>query len=194
MKKATRAARLLLVGGVLLSTTLGTGCASMSNTDKGVLTGGALGAAAGGLIGSTKGKAGVGALAGGAIGAIAGGLTGHAIDSSERKTQAQIAAANAPPPLSLEDIVNLSRNGSSDEIIIGQIYNTGSVYRLSADQIVYLQNNGVRDRVIQVMQQTGYRPVRRVYTAVPVEAPVYVVPPPPPPPIGVGFGFSVRGR
>src|SRR5262249_61664635 len=101
-------------------------------------------------------------------------------------------AANAPPPLSLEDVVNLSRNGTDDEIIIGQIYNSGSVYRLTADQILWLQNNGVRNRVIQAMQQTAYRPVRQVYT----EAPVYLVPapPPPPPPPPIGFGVMVRGR
>jgi hypothetical protein len=195
MKKATRAARLVLVGGLMLSSVLGSGCQSMSNTDKGVLTGGALGATAGGLIGSTKGKAGLGAVAGGVVGAIAGGLTGAAIDNSEKKKAEMVAAANAPPPLSLEDVINLSRNGTSDEIIISQIFNTGSVYRLTADQILYLQNNGVRDRVIQAMQQTAYRPVRRVYTAVPVEAPVYVVPPPPPPPpVGFGVGFAIRGR
>jgi hypothetical protein len=190
MKKATRAVRLLLVGGASLLASLGGGCASMSNTDKGVLTGAGLGAAAGGLIGSTKGKAGVGALAGAAIGGIAGGLTGAAVDANQRKTEAAIAAANAPPPLSLEDVVRLSQNGASDDVIIGQIYNTGSVYKLTPDQILWLENNGVRDRVIQAMQQTAYRPVRRVYT----EAPVYVVPAPPPPPPAVGFGFAIRGR
>src|SRR5262245_36830456 len=139
MKKASRAVRLLLLGAASLLASLGTGCASMSHTDKGALAGAGLGAAAGGLIGSTKGNAG----AGGALGAIGGALVGAAADENQRKTEAAIAAANAPPPLSLEDVVRLSQNGSSDEVVIGQIHNTGSVYRLNADQILYLQNNGV---------------------------------------------------
>jgi hypothetical protein len=189
MKKAARAARLLMVGGASLLASLGGGCASMNNTEKGALTGGALGAGAGALIGSTKGKAGVGAVAGAAIGTVAGALTGHAVDENQRKTQAAIAAANAPPPLSLEDVVRLTSNGTSDEIIIGQIYNSGSVYNLTSDQIIWLQSNGVRDRVIQAMQQTRFRPVRQVYTQ-----PVYVVPAPPPPPPPIGVGFVFRGR
>jgi len=61
---------------------------------------------------------------------------------------------------------------------------------LTTDQILYLQNNGVRDRVIQAMLQTAYRPVQRVYA----ETPVYVVPAPPPPPPPIGFGVMIRGR
>jgi hypothetical protein len=186
MNKAARAAWLLMAGGVSLLASLGGGCSCMNNTQQGALAGGALGAGAGALIGSTKGKAGIGAVAGGAIGAIGGALVGHAADENQRKTQAAIAAANAPPPLSLEEVVRLTANGASDEIIIGQIYNSGSVYNLTPDQIIYLQSNGVRDRVIQVMQQTRYRPVRQVYVQ-----PVYVAPPPPPP---VGFGLMIRGR
>src|SRR5262249_12259520 len=124
--------------------------------------------------------------------AVAGAVTGSAIDENQRKTEAAIAAANAPPPLSLEDVANLSRNGTSDDVIIAQIYNTRSVYHLTAEQIIWLQNNGVREGVIRAMQQTGRRPIRRVYTEVPYPPPaVYVVPPPPPP---VGFGVIIRGR
>ncbi|HZY87920.1 MAG TPA: glycine zipper domain-containing protein, partial [Gemmataceae bacterium] len=79
----------LLLGGALL--VLGGGCQSMSNTDKGVLAGGGLGAATGAAIGSLTHHTGAGAVVGGAVGAIAGGLTGSAIDNSERKQ----AAANA---------------------------------------------------------------------------------------------------
>lgn len=190
MKKATRAVRLLLVGGASLLSSLGSGCASMSNTGKGALAGGGLGAATGALIGSTKGKAGVGAVAGAAIGTVAGALVGGAADENQRKTEAAIAAANAPPPLSLEDVVNLSRNGTSDDIIVRQIHNTGSTYHLNSEQIIWLQNNGVRDGVIRAMQQTEHRPVRHVYT----QAPVYVVPAPPPPPPPIGFGVMIRGR
>src|SRR5262249_20158966 len=149
----------LLLGGALLA--LGGGCQSMSNTDKGVLTGGALGTGAGALIGSATHHTGAGAVLGGVVGAIAGGLTGSAIDNSERKqearTAAAVAAASQPPPLSLEDIQKLSASGTRDDIIINQIRASGSQYRLTADQILWLQTYGVHDAVIREMQATAYR-------------------------------------
>jgi hypothetical protein len=179
----------LLLGGALLA--LG-GCQSMSNTDKGVLAGGGLGAATGAAIGSLTHHTGAGAVLGGAVGAIAGGLTGSAIDNSERKqaaaNAAAVAAANQPPPLSLEDVQKLSASGTSDGVIINQIRASGSVYRLTADQILWLQQYGVHDSVIREMQATAYRAPRAVYTA----APVYVYEPAPPPVVGVGFSYGRR--
>ncbi len=183
----------LLLGGALL--VLGGGCQSMSNTDRGTLAGGGIGAATGALIGSATHHAGAGALLGGAVGAIAGGLTGSAIDNSERKqaaaTAAAVAAANQPPPLSLEDIQKLSASGTSDGVIINQIRASGSQYRLTADQILWLQQYGVHDSVIREMQATAYRAPRAVYTAAPAyPPPVYVYEPAPV--VGVGFGFGGR--
>jgi surface antigen len=183
---------------VVLTLFLHSGCSSMSNTDKGVLTGGALGATAGGLIGGSHGKAAPGAFLGGALGAVAGGLTGNAIDKSEQRAEARaVAAASATAPaaqpaLSLQDVVELTRSGSSDDVIINQVRLSGAVYQLRTEDLLYLQNNGVREPVIRELQATGYRQPRRVYTAVPVAQPVYVYPPPPPP-VGVGFGFSYTG-
>jgi uncharacterized protein YcfJ len=195
MSQTTRTfGRLLLLMLAVLPVLPGAGCQSMSNTDKGVLTGGALGAGAGALIGGSRGRAGPGAVIGGALGAVAGGVTGAAIDNSERKQEARLAAAEAArrPALSLEEIVQLTRAGSTDEVIINQIRVSGSVYQLTGQDVLYLQNNGVRDPVIRELQATAYRPVRAVYTAVPVQ-PVYVVQPAPPPPVGVGVGFAFGG-
>ena len=168
----------------------GAGCQSMSNTDKGVLAGAGLGSAAGTLVGGSRGHAGAGALIGGALGAVAGGLTGSAIDRSERK-QAQAAAVAAQQrALALQDVADLTANGSSDAVIINQIRTSGSVYHLSAQDVIWLQNSGVREPVIREMQATAYRAPRLVYAPAP---PVYVYPPPPPP-VGVGVGFSFHGR
>jgi hypothetical protein len=180
----------VVLGGALL--VLGGGCQSMSNTDKGVLAGGGLGAATGAVLGSLTHHTAAGAVLGGAVGAVAGGVTGSAIDNSERKqaaaNAAAVAAANQPPPLSLEDVQKLSANGTSDLVIINQIRASGSVYRLTADQILWLQNYGVHDAVVREMQATAYRAPRAVYTA----APVYVYEPAPSPVIGVGFGYGRR--
>ena len=157
------------------------GCASMSNTDRGVLGGGAIGTGVGAAIGSLTGHTGAGAAIGAITGAVGGGLIGNAADERERKEQAaRIAAANAHPPLSLEEIANLTQQHVSDEIVITQIRTTGSVYNLTAEQIVWLRQVGVSERVIQEMQLTAQYP-----------QPVYVVDPPPPPVhVGVGFGFG----
>lgn len=54
---------------------LASGCADMSERERGTAVGGGVGAATGAVIGSaTGGRAGVGAVVGGAIGAIAGNL------------------------------------------------------------------------------------------------------------------------
>jgi len=165
----------------------------MSNTDKGVVAGSGIGAATGALIGSATHHTGAGAILGTAIGAITGGLTGSAIDNSERKqaaaNAAAVAAANQPPPLSLEDVQKLSASGTSDGVIINQIRASGSQYRLTADQILWLQQYGVHDSVVREMQATAYRAPRAVYTSAPVYQPVYVYEPAPAPVVGVGFGY-----
>ena len=195
MRNATRRnGRLrILLSSALLPIVLGSGCQSMNNTDSGLLAGGGLGALAGALIAGPR-HALTEALAGGAIGAAAGGLTGAAADRSEQRAAQAAAAQQAAlhnPPLSLEDIVKLTASGASDEVIITQIRTSGSVYYLNADHIVWLQNNGVRQTIIQEMQATASRVPQRVYTAVPVQ-PVYVVQPAPPPPVGVGVTFVRR--
>jgi hypothetical protein len=175
-----------------LSAVPGGGSQHMNNTDKGLLTGAGLGAAAGALVGGQHGKAGAGALVGSALGAVAGGLTGAAVDNAEHKAEARAAARQVA---SLHDVVTLTQSGVSDDVIINQIRTGGVVYNLSAQDIVYLNNNGVREPVIRELQATAYRPPRHVYTAVPVAQPVYVVRPvPPPPPVGVGVGFTYIRR
>src|SRR5262249_49770591 len=166
---------------------------------KGALAGGGIGAGAGALIGSATHHTGVGAVAGGALGALAGGLTGNAIDESERKQEAQLAAATAAAPrapLRLTDIVNMHQPSGSDEVIISQIRTTGSVYQLSASDIAWLKQNSVSDAVVIEMQATATRYPRRVYSATPVyPAPVYIYEPQPPPvSVGLGFGYTHIGH
>jgi outer membrane lipoprotein SlyB len=166
------------------------GCQSLSNTDKGALAGGGIGAGTGALIGSATHHTGAGALIGGAVGALAGGLTGAAIDDSEQKQDAKLAAATAPPargPMLVQDVAQMARDHISDEVIVNQIRTSRTIFNLSVDDINYLKQNGVSDPVIAEMQNTVYHYPRRVFTPAPV---VVVEPGPPPPPVGVGVGFS----
>jgi hypothetical protein len=183
-------ARMLLPGALMVVLLAGSGCQTATGT--GAAAGGAIGAGVGGLLSHCPG----GAVLGGLIGAGAGALGGSIVDDNrERKAeQAAVAAAAAatPPPLSLQQVVQLTQNGTSDGIIIDQIRASGAIYRLRAEDILYLQNNGVREPVIHEMQLTTYRGPRRVvYSAAP--PPVYVVEPAPPV-VGVGFGYGYYGR
>src|SRR5262245_18176035 len=118
---ATAMKRLRLMGAAFLPALLACGCSSMNNTERGALSGAGLGAVAGGVISKATGHGvGNGALIGGALGGVAGGLTGNAIDESERKQDAKIAAATATMPqgpLGLTDVVQMAQSHVSDNII-----------------------------------------------------------------------------
>jgi hypothetical protein len=183
---ATDMKKVLPLGLVVL---VSCGCDTMSNTDKGLLAGGGLGAGAGALLGSATGHAGAGALIGGAAGALIGGLAGNAEDHHEahQRAVAAAAAANARPPLTLTDVVQMTQQHVDDSLIINQIRTTGSVYNLTAEDITWLKQQGVGDPVVAEMQARrpgwGYEPVPGYVR------PVYVVEDPPPVRVGVGFGY-----
>jgi outer membrane lipoprotein SlyB len=168
-----------------------TGCESMTHTERGAVGGGLLGGTAGALIGSTSGNTGAGAAIGAGLGALSGGLIGNSVEESENRTRAEMAAAAAPAPgqMTLTDVAQLGQQGVSDQVIIGQIRSTHSVFHLTPEQIGWLKQMNVSDAVVMEMQATATRvPVAhpRVY-ARPVRPVVFVEPLPPPP---IGFGFS----
>jgi hypothetical protein len=150
------------------------------------LAGGLVGAAAGNAL-AGKGNRGAGTLVGAGVGALAGGLIGNSEDQKERSRERLAAAqAAANPPVMIPDIVRMTQSNVSDDNIIAQIRNSGSVYHLSPDDVTALHNQGVSDRVLRYMQDTAMRPVvvRQVYVE---PAPVIVEPQPT---IGVGFGYT----
>jgi hypothetical protein len=182
---------LRLVGAALAPALVLCGCENLSHSENGALAGGAIGAGTGALIGHATGHTGAGALIGAGVGALSGGLIGHAVDSSEKK-QAE-AAAQARHPMGMVDVVQMVQSHVSDDLIISDIRTTGSVFHLSAQDTIWLKQNGVSDQVVQEMMATAYRYPRRVYTAAPVYTePVYVVEPSPPVSVGVGVGYVRR--
>lgn len=174
------------------------GCSTMTNTEKGVGAGAVLGGVTGGIVGNALGNTGAGAIVGAGLGGISGGLIGNAVDESEKKAEAKAVAAAAAVqqsrgPLGLTDIAQMSQSGVSESVIISQIRSSGSVFRLSSNDTIWLKQNGVSDNVVREMLVTGTRYPRQVYTAAPVyAAPVYVVEPPPPVHVGFGFGYHRR--
>ncbi len=69
-----------------------------------------------------------------------------------------VAAATSPQPLaalSIADVEALAHANVSDDVIISQIQNTRSVYRLAPTDIISLRNAGVSDRVVNYMINTA---------------------------------------
>jgi len=175
---------------------LASGCSTMNNTEAGAVGGGVIGAATGALVGAAATRNPFGALIGAGIGAAAGAGTGaaigHAEDKAEQrsvqnyeKARADAIYAAQHPPVSLEEIANLTRQRLSDEIIMAHIQNSGSTYILYTEQITYLKQQGVSDRVILFMQSRPpvVMPPSRVYGPGPVVAPL---------PVSFGVGVGVR--
>ena len=57
-------------------------------------------------------------------------------------------------PMGLPDIKMLAKSGVSDEVILSQIRNSHTVYRLSAADILDLKDAGVSEKVIDFMINT----------------------------------------
>lgn len=183
------------------------GCSHMTNSEAGVLGGGAIGTAAGLAIGAATGNPKTGALVGGLTGAGIGGLAGRATDNEEAREirQAELtAAANTPPtmtPLGMTDVIGLAQSGVGDSVILNHIRTTGSSFQLSAGDIQYLKSNGISDVVLNEMISSRNRPVaavpgpRTVIVREPPPVVVYERPWGPPPfvmcrPVRPAFGFN----
>jgi hypothetical protein len=86
--------------------------------------------------------------------------------NSTATTTAQPAAVNAPvPQLSsgVSQIMQLAQAKVSDDTIIAYIKNSGNIFGLNADQIIYLRQQGISDAVITTMLNQP-RPVVAVAT------------------------------
>jgi len=86
---------------------------------------------------------------------------------------ASTRTAVVPPklPYGVEDVLKLSHSQVGDDIVVNYIRNTGTIYALSPQDIVYLRNQGVSDRVIEAMIEQ-----RKVVTAEnppPAQAPAF---------------------
>jgi hypothetical protein len=149
--------RTLFVAGLLMSFAASSGCQTAAGT--GAATGATLGYGIAALASNYNPAA---TLMGAAFGTAAGILGGTAVDAmkakkAQRDAQAAAAEAVAHAP-TLEDIVYMTHNGVPPEQIAAQIHASGAVYRLKAEQIVWLNQQGVTTPVINAMLETGMRP------------------------------------
>lgn len=61
------------------------------------------------------------------------------------------------PPMTQADVISLVKAGEPDELIIRRIDASGTVFNLSADDVVFLRKEGVSDRVVTHMMETKVR-------------------------------------
>jgi outer membrane lipoprotein SlyB len=138
-----------------------TGCMTpqgqIDNTASGALAGGATGA----IIGSMAHHPGTGALVGGAVGALAGGAIGHSVDQAQEAQQMRaqqpqqvVHRVEQGPPLTVVDIKALVKAGVGDDLIISQIRNSRTVYRLKTEDIIDLKRARVSEKIIDCMINT----------------------------------------
>jgi Glycine zipper len=156
-----------------------------NDTASDTIVGGALGAVTGAIVGG-KHK-GTDALIGAGIGAVTGNLLGQSKDrSDERKAAAGAAAAAnmnaqaaaqsaqaAAQAVTNYDLVNMTKSGLSDDLIIGTIQSRGARLDLSPQAVIALKQNGVSDRVVLAAQNMGHGS-----SYIPAAVPVVAGPPP----------------
>jgi len=76
------------------------------------------------------------------------------------------SAESAPPqpqasekairlPYGVEDVVKLSRAKISEDVIVKYVQNSGTIYNLSPEVLVYMRNEGVSDRILNTMLDQG---------------------------------------
>jgi len=149
------------------------GCRSPYYADQGTAVGALGGAGVGALVGSATGDAGAGALIGAGVGALTGNVVGSALDDIEARNRAEIAAQLGRPvaqgAATPGEVVAMSRAGVDSRLIVNYINSAGMAQPISAQDVIYLHQQGVAADVIQAMQTP---PV--------VQASAVVVPPPGP--------------
>jgi len=71
--------------------------------------------------------------------------------SNQTQYPTSVYLGSAPSKMSISDVINLTRAGVSDEVIIQQLSRNGRRFALSSAQIVQLKKAGVSDRVVEAM-------------------------------------------
>jgi hypothetical protein len=161
---------------------LASGCYSPYAADRGALLGGAGGAGVGALVGQAAGgHPVVGALVGAGVGAASGAAIGGSLDQIQANNRAQIEATLGRPvrpgAVNVGDVVNMSRAGVSEDLMITYIRSNGMATPLQSNDLILLQQQGVSPRVVQAMQTP---PVVAGPPPVVVGPPPVVYAPPPP--------------
>src|SRR5690349_13056498 len=125
-----------------------------NDTVSGTFLGGAMGAITGALIGGRH-HAGQDALIGAGVGAVTGNLLGQAKDRNDvQRAAAGQAAVNQMNAQAMSlavtdaDLVQMTRAGISEDVIISTMRSRGTRIDLSPQSLIALRQQGVSDRVV----------------------------------------------
>ncbi|MEQ1830753.1 MAG: YMGG-like glycine zipper-containing protein [Pirellula sp.] len=196
MRFATKLAVTSLIVGSLASNSY-----AQNQTRDGALLGGVTGALIGGVIGHQNKETTEGALIGGAVGAIAGGVVGNQRQQAERQRyydhhyqqpvyheHRTYVTTTAPQPrvvtrrpVSTSEVINMTRSGVSDTVIVAHIQSNGVAMRPDVNDVILMNQEGVSDYVITALQNGGhvratttYQHPTAVYRTYPQPAPVVI--------------------
>ncbi|HEX5470466.1 MAG TPA: YMGG-like glycine zipper-containing protein, partial [Lacipirellulaceae bacterium] len=156
-----------------------------NDTASGTFLGGVMGAITGAVIGGRH-HSGQDALIGAGVGAVTGNLLGRSKDAADDRRAAagqvavnQMNAQAAAMAVTEADLVQMTRAGISDDVIVSTMRSRGTRVDLSPQALISLRQQGVSDRVILAAQQIGAAPG---YYGAPAPAGTTVVTEVPPPP------------
>jgi hypothetical protein len=146
-----------------------------NDTASGTVMGGALGAVTGAIVGGKKDR-GEGALIGAGIGAVTGNLLGRSKDRADVQ-RAAVGAATvgrmnqqaAAMAVTDYDLLEMTRAGVSDDVIISTMRSRGVQIDLSPQALISLKQSGVSDRVVLAAQEMSRG---GPYVAAPAPVPV----------------------
>jgi uncharacterized membrane protein YgcG len=73
---------------------------------------------------------------------------------------ASLGVAQSTPPVTVSEVIQMSKQGVPAETILDKMRESQTVYRLTAAQLAQLRDQGVANQVIDYMQQTYLSAVR----------------------------------
>ena len=76
-------------------------------------------------------------------------------DAAATATPDSADSAPATLPPGVEDVLRLTRAQVGDDVTVNYIQNSGTAYNLSPNDVAYLKDQGVSDRVINAMADPG---------------------------------------
>jgi hypothetical protein len=92
---------------------------------------------------------------------VSAGVSVQGDNSSQPQTQVQVAPAPSAPqvsggikvrlPYGVDDVLKLCRGQVSEDVVVAYVQSSGIPYSLNANDIVYLKQQGVSDRIVSVM-------------------------------------------
>jgi hypothetical protein len=114
------------------------------------------GAGIGALIGRATGHTGAGAVIGTGVGALTGSAIGTALDDIEARNRAEIAAQLGRPvpqgAATITEVLSMTKAGVNPQLIINYVNSSGMAQPITAQDVIYLHEQGVPTDVIQAMQ------------------------------------------